>query len=79
MMQIKNEERNLIAGRWVILEQEQLVQFIPEKNWQKGKYQIVIDSRLEDVAGNNFQTLLDQIELDKENNIDTHQIIDFKI
>ncbi len=79
MIQIKDEERNLIAGRWIILEQEQLIQFIPEKNWQIGNYQIVIDSRLEDVAGNNFQTLLDQIELDKENKIDTHKIIDFKI
>jgi hypothetical protein len=79
MIQIQDEERNLITGRWVILEQEQLIQFIPEKSWRRGKYRIVIDSRLEDVAGNNLQSLLDQIELDKEINTDSHQIIDFKI
>jgi hypothetical protein len=79
MIQIRDEERNLIVGRWITLEQEQLIQFIPEKNWQTGRYQIVIDSRLEDVAGNNLQTMLDQIESDKENNIDSHQTIDFKV
>lgn len=63
MIHIEDEEGNFIVGRWITLEQEQLIQFIPEENWQKGKYQIVFDSRLEDVAGNNFQALLDQIEL----------------
>ncbi|MEM7343204.1 MAG: hypothetical protein AAF485_03095, partial [Chloroflexota bacterium] len=79
MIQIENKEKNLIAGHWEVLEHEQLIQFIPEKNWQKGRYQIVINSSLEDVAGNNLQTPLDQIKLDKAHNVATHQIIDFKI
>ena len=79
MIQIEDEKQNLIAGHWEILEQETQIQFMPEKRWQKGKYQIVIDSRLEDVAGNNLQALLDQIESDTGKEIDPHQIIDFKI
>lgn len=79
MIQIEDEEKNLIAGYWEGLEQEQLIQFIPEQKWQPGKYQIVIDSRLEDVAANNLQNLLDQNETEEGNNSDTHQQIDFEI
>ncbi|MEM8859388.1 MAG: hypothetical protein AAGD96_13760 [Chloroflexota bacterium] len=79
MIQIHDEKTNLIVGHWEVLEQDRLIQFIPESSWQKGDYQIVIDSRMEDVAGNNLQTPLDQIESNKKNNIDSHQTIDFKI
>lgn len=60
MIQIEVEEKNLITGHWEILEQEETIQFIPENKWQKGNYQIVFDSRLEDVAGNNLHSLLDE-------------------
>ena len=79
MIQIESEEKKFIAGYWEILEQEQLIQFIPEKRWQKGNYQIVFDSCLEDIAGNNLQALLDQIESEEENNANMQQTIDFKI
>ena len=78
MIHVK-EGLNFVAGHWVCLDQERLIQFIPDNFWQKGSYQIVVDSRLEDVAGNNLQSLLDEIELSEEGNADTHQIIDFKI
>ncbi|MEM7334499.1 MAG: Ig-like domain-containing protein [Chloroflexota bacterium] len=79
MIQIIDEKRTPVPGRWVILAQDQLVQFMPQYNWQNGQYQIVIDSRLEDVAGNNLQTPLDRIELKQEGNKKSNQIIDFKI
>jgi hypothetical protein len=60
MIQLEDEENNPIDGHWEILEGEQLVQFIPEEKWQKGNYQIVCDGRLEDVAGNNLNSLLDE-------------------
>lgn len=78
MIQLKDRKGNPLAGYWEISEQEQQIQFIPEKKWKKGKYQIVIDSRLEDVAGNNLQNLLDYNKTDEQNN-DTHQFIYFKI
>jgi len=60
MIQIEDEENNLISGCWETLEQERQIQFIPDKTWQSGKYQIIIDGRLEDVAGNNLYAPLDQ-------------------
>ena len=60
MIQLEDEENNPIEGHWEVLENEQLIQFIPEAKWQKGNYQIVFDSRLEDVAGNNLNSLLDE-------------------
>ena len=79
MIQIKDEEKVLVEGHWETLEQEQIIQFIPEKKWQQGNYQIVFDSRLEDVAGNNLHTLLDLIESKEENNTNLYQIIDFRL
>lgn len=60
MIQIKDHENNFILGRWEILEGERLIQFIPEKSWTKGTYRIEMDSRMEDVTGNNLNNLLDQ-------------------
>ena len=79
MIKLENSEKNYIAGHWEILENEQLIRFIPEKKWMKGNYQILIDSRLEDVAGNNLQNLLDHIKTDDESNSETHHYIKFKI
>ncbi|MEM7373919.1 MAG: hypothetical protein AAF587_35185 [Bacteroidota bacterium] len=79
MVQIEDGEQNLIPGHWEISEQEQWLLFIPAQAWQKGRYQIVIDSRLEDVAGNNLQGLLDQKQTKEENQGDTRHVIDFDI
>ena len=77
MIQIKDDEKSLVEGHWEILGQEHLIQFIPAKVWQKGTYQIVFDNRLEDVAGNNLQALLDRFRPKEENNTSAHQTIDF--
>ena len=78
MVQLEDGEKKRIAGYWEILEKEQLIQFIPETKWKKGKYRIVIDSRLEDVAGNNLQNLLDHnIEEDYDSHL--YQFIEFKM
>ena len=60
MIQIEDQEKNLVAGHWEILENEKSIQFIHEKKWQNGSYKIVLDERLEDAAGNNLQSLLDE-------------------
>ena len=79
MIKIVDTENNFISGYWEILENEQSIKFIPQKKWKEGGYRIIIDSRLEDVAGNNLQNLLDHINMDKENNNKTYHNIDFKI
>lgn len=79
MIQLVDAEKKLIAGYWEISEKEQVIQFIPEKKWKKGAYRIVIDSRLEDVAGNNLQNLLDHNKTDEDNNSHLYQFIEFSI
>ena len=79
MIQLMDPDKNPVDGYWGILKQEQLIQFIPEKKWQKGKYQIVIDSRLEDVAGNNLQNLLDHDKTEEENESHPYHFVEVKI
>ena len=79
MIKLVDAEENPVAGYWEILEKERLMQFIPEKKWEKGSYQIMIDRRLEDVAGNNLQNLLDYHKTEKENNNQPYQSIEFNM
>ncbi len=74
MLQLEDEGGNRIAGRWESLQQEKQIQFIPDKIWKKGIYQIVVDSRLEDVAGNNLDNLLDGNLNNGNNNINNPQL-----
>ena len=69
MIHIKDDEKKLVYGHWEILGQEQLIQFIPEKPWKEGTYRIEMDSRIEDVSGNNLNNLLDQKVGAKNSNI----------
>ena len=78
MIRIVNEEETLIHGHWEI-EEEQSVKFIPKARWNKGNYNIIIDSRLEDVAGNNLQNLLDHHKTNNKTNSQTHHYIKFKV
>lgn len=79
MIRLEDGESNYLAGHWEILKNEQLIRFTPEEKWKKGNYRIIIDSRLEDVAGNNFQNLLDHNKSDIESNNENCQQIKFKI
>ncbi len=78
MMQVKDGAENLVEGYWETLSSEQQVQFVPKNKWQQGSYKIVFDTRLEDVAGNNLQNLLDHNIMDKDVK-EIFQFIDFKI
>ncbi|MEL6834028.1 MAG: hypothetical protein AAFP77_13630 [Bacteroidota bacterium] len=79
MIQLQDAEKNLIEGHWEVLQQEQLIQFIPTAPWRQGNYQIVVNSRLEDVAGNSLQNLLDHMETSGENDDRLYHIIEFKL
>ena len=43
-----------VAGKVTIAEHETVWRFTPEKAWEAGSYQLVADTRLEDLAGNNI-------------------------
>ena len=50
------------AGRVTVGDEERLWEFLPEKGWKAGKYQLVIDTALEDLAGNRIG---EQFEVDR--------------
>jgi hypothetical protein len=65
LIQIKDEEDQYIEGSWEISESESALRFIPSERWRTGNYEILLDRELEDVAGNNLNGLLDQLETDQ--------------
>ena len=69
MILIEDENKTLITGHWETSKEEKIIRFIPKELWKKGTYQIIMDSRLEDVAGNNLINLLDQKSGEKNSNI----------
>ena len=48
-----------VEGDVSLAENERQWQFVPHRPWSGGTFQLSVDARLEDVAGNNFRELLD--------------------
>lgn len=69
MIRIEYEDHKLVAGHWEISEDETKAIFFPAAPWEKGRYRLIMDGRLEDVSGNNLNDLLDQkINAESERN-----------
>jgi len=58
-------QENPIIGKVDTLSNETIWTFIPDKAWQAGTYQLVIESRLEDLAGNTINYAFDR-EIDRQ-------------
>ena len=77
MIQVVDEHGKLVDGYWKISKGEKSAHFVPSKQWDSGNYQMIFDRRLEDVAGNNLEGLLDQTS-DTTNNdqlLNSHFVI----
>lgn len=59
-LHVLTEKGTVIAGVWKPLSEESHVQFTPAKNWTSGAYTLRIESRLEDLAGNNLNRPFDR-------------------
>jgi hypothetical protein len=64
VFKLKNEDGQEIPGTWKVGPGEKSITFLPTDNWEAGNYTIQIESRLEDLAGNNLNRLF---ETDLEN------------
>jgi len=49
-----------VAGNIRLKQGDRMAVFTPDQNWQPGTYQIVVESRLEDLAGNNLNRRFDE-------------------
>jgi hypothetical protein len=56
---IVDEQEKIILGTWTIGNKERSVSFIPHEPWIAGKYQLQVETRLEDLAGNNINRPFD--------------------
>jgi len=52
--------KEAVQGSFFVSKKGNSVVFIPEQDWEKGNYQIQIESRLEDLVGNNLNRLFDE-------------------
>jgi len=59
-LSIRTSDGKSVSGRWEILNQERGCHFIPDDSWSSGHYLLFIETRLEDLAGNNINRLFDR-------------------
>jgi hypothetical protein len=59
-LRITDQKGNRIKGQITTLDNDRRVQFVPAANWPPGEYQLIIDSKLEDLAGNNLNKPFDR-------------------
>ena len=57
---VRGNKDQIIEGDVQLEQSEQIWRFDPRSSWEKGIYQILIESRLEDLAGNNLNRLFDR-------------------
>lgn len=77
---IKNSKGNIIEGKYDLINNEQTLKFFPNSIFKKGNYTIIIESRLEDLAGNNLNRLFDN-DLNKKIDDDSSELkrLQFKV
>lgn len=54
VLTIQNSNGTNVSGRWQTGDHEKQCSFIPDNDWKAGPYKIMIEPRLEDLAGNNL-------------------------
>lgn len=68
---IRSADNKQVAGNFKLARKEQELIFQPDLSWKAGDYQLVIDSKLEDLAGNNLNHLFDKDLLAIDKDLDT--------
>ena len=58
-MSVSDADGNEVKGKLQVNEHGTIVYFSPGIEWRSGKYTLQIESRLEDLAGNNLDRLFD--------------------
>lgn len=59
-IRVQRSDGKRVAGSLTITDQDSRCQFVPEATWAAGDYELRVDSRLEDLAGNNLNRPFDR-------------------
>jgi hypothetical protein len=54
IIQVTDSEGHQVRGQTSLAEEERQWSFVPETRWKRGMYRIIVDTTLEDLAGNNI-------------------------
>jgi hypothetical protein len=54
MIQVTDSDGHLVRGQTSLAQEERRWAYVPEMSWKRGTYRIVVDTALEDLAGNNI-------------------------
>ncbi|HRI80595.1 MAG TPA: hypothetical protein PLR06_13770 [Cyclobacteriaceae bacterium] len=65
-IRVVDENKRIVSGKIQLINRERGFQYFPEVPWKKGRYFLLIESRLEDLAGNNLNRLFEE-DLTKPN------------
>ncbi len=66
-IRVVDKDENIVVGEFTPGKNEITLLFYPDKDWKAGDYVLEIESRLEDLAGNNLNRLFDRDITKKEN------------
>lgn len=58
-IRIVHEKNGVVPGGFLVMKNASSVLFVPKDVWKKGRYQVSVESSLEDMAGNNLNRLFD--------------------
>lgn len=58
-VRVQREEGKVVQGEIALDSHETIWRFRPEEPWQAGTYELTVNTRLEDIAGNNLHGLFD--------------------
>jgi hypothetical protein len=56
---------NRVDGKLIVSESESVVSFVPDRPWTNEKYTVMVNPKLEDLAGNNMERVFDRDVRDK--------------
>ena len=59
-VQVMDSDKKLVSGKIQLVNEERIFHFTPDNSWKPGEYTIVVESRLEDLAGNNLNRPFDR-------------------
>lgn len=71
-----NEDGKAVSGKWQLADNEKRAFFTPSETWKADQYRVRIESRLEDLAGNNLNRPFDRDITRKDQPVSTQPFVD---
>ncbi|GAB4038915.1 hypothetical protein GCM10028774_38640 [Spirosoma jeollabukense] len=77
-LHVLDQDRKIVSGKWQLADSEKRGLFIPSEAWKGGLYRLRIESRLEDLAGNNLNRPFDRNITGKNRPVSTQPFVELR-